>query len=242
MTTIEYKGEVIEVPTSWDEIKLKHYENFYTEKPENIREKVALVAKICNVDPVKLLSQPTEVFNTMLDCTRFIFQEPPREKSAKVIIDGVTFVIPIEEKLSLGAFIDADETQKSGENIFSGVLAIVCRPEGEAYDPELIEQRTAAFGELPMSQIWPLLAFFLHCKNALDQRTTAFTNLVGLVESLPRNIGPSLRLGGGTKLSQMWQTIRYYFLMKLLNYRLRRLLRLSNTAGIKTTQTRRKGN
>lgn len=242
MTVIEYNGEVIEVPTSWEEIKLKDYENFYTVKPETIREKVALVAQICNVDPVKLMEQPTEVFNAMLESTRFIFQEPPRIESAKVKVDGQTFVIPIEEKLSLGAYIDADETMKAGENIFSGVLAVVCRPEGEKYNPELTEQRTAAFGELPMSQVWPLLAFFLRCKSGLDQRTTAFINLVALVESLPPSIGPSLRLGGGIKLSQMLLKIKYYFLIKLLNYRLQRLLRLSNIDGIKVSQTRHKGN
>jgi hypothetical protein len=242
MTTIEYLDEVIQVPTKWEEIKLKHYENFYQDKPENTRERVALVAKICNIEPAKLLDLPADIFNIVVEHSFFIFEEFVAPPSPKVKINGVTYVIPIEEKLSLGAYIDADETQKSGENVISGILAIVCRPVGEDYDDELTEERTAMFGELPMSQVWPLLAFFLHCKNALETRTIAFTNLTQAVESLPLNILHSLKLGDGIKLSRMWQIIKYFFLIRSLRYRLRRLLRLYNTGGIRVLQTQRKGN
>lgn len=239
MTTIEYLDEVIVVPTNWGEIKLKDYENFYTEKPETPRERVALVAKICNIEPAKLLDLPSDVFNILVDQTIFIFEEFKADPSPSVKIDDKTYVIPIEEKLSLGAFIDADETQKSGERVLSGVLAIVCRPAAETYDPDKTEDRTQMFGELPMSKVWPLLAFFLHYKNVLEKRTTVFTNLTAAVESLPPNIWHSLKLGGGTKLSQTWRTIKYFYLMRLLRYRLRKLLRLSNTDGIKIKPTKR---
>lgn len=242
MTTIEYLNEVIQVPTNWGEIKLKHYENFYKDRPESTRERVALVAKICEIEPAKLLSLPADIFNIVVERSFFIFEEYIAEPSPKVIINGTTYVIPIEEKLSLGAYIDADEAQKAGTEVLSTILAIVCRPVNEAYDDELTEQRAKMFGELPMTQVWPLLAFFLRCKCVLENRTTAFTNLTQAVELLPPNILHSLKLGDGIKLLQMWRIIKYYFLIRSLRYRLRRLLRSYNIEEIKISQMQRKEN
>lgn len=240
MTIIQYLDEVISVPTDWTEIKLKHYEEFYQIKPENLRDRVALVARICNYDADKLLNLPAEMFNIIVDQSFFIFEEFKTDPSAKVTVNGTTYVIPIEEKLSLGAYIDADETQKAGENVISGILAIVCRPAGEAYDDELTEVRAAMFGELPMSDIWPLLAFFLQCRAASEKHTQAFTNLMQAAELLPRNMRHFLNPGAGTNLSQIWLIIKYYILMLLLRFRLRRLSRSRNTGAIKITRTQRK--
>lgn len=242
MTTIKYLDQVIHVPTNWDEIKLKDYENFYLDRPENTRDRVALVAKICNVEPSVFLEAPAEIFNIVVDKSFFIFEEFKAEPSPKITIDGSIYVIPIEEKLSLGAYIDADETQKAGDQIISGILAIVCRPVNEPYDDDLTEARAAMFANVPMSQIWPLLAFFLQCKSVLEARTMAFTNLAQAVESLPPSTLISVNRGGGIKLLQIWPKLKYYVLTRLLRYRLQRLLHSSNTKGIKIRQTSHKGN
>lgn len=242
MTTIQYLDEEIKVPDNWGEIKLRNYEGFYMDRPETLRERVAMVAKICNADVELILQWPAEIFNLIIDKTVFIFREHKVAPSPSIKIGDETYVIPVEEKLTLGAYIDADQTQKDGVNVLSNILAIVCRPAGESYDPDKTEERAEMFGALSMSEVQPLLGFFLHCKHALDKRTTVFTNLRQAVELLPPNIELLRSPGTGIRLSQTWRILKYGALIMLLRYRLRRFLHLSNTSAIKITQKRRKGN
>jgi hypothetical protein len=164
MTIIQYLDDEIKVPESWDEIKLRDYEGFYNDKPETLRDKVALVAKICKADPEQILKWPAEVFSLIVDRTYFIFKKYNVDPKPSITIDEVTYMIPIEEKLSLGAYIDADQAQKDGINVLSNVLAIVCRPAGEVYDHELNDQRAEMFGTLSMAEVQPLLGFFCTAK------------------------------------------------------------------------------
>lgn len=241
MTTIEYLNEKIEVPTRWEEITLRNYENFYKERPEGTREKVALLLKICKADPAKVMKWPAEVFHHIVEQTYFLWQEYTVDPSPSVVINGKTFVIPIEEKLSFGAYVDADEAQKSETNVLSQVLAITCRPAGEEYDPELTEERAEMFGALSMAEVQPLLNFFLHCNEELERRTRVFGNLILAVESLPRSTQLLRNLGSGIKWSQMWRIIKYGCLTLLLRFHLRKFLRMSNTQEIKVKQIGRKG-
>jgi hypothetical protein len=229
MVRIEYNTVKIEVPESWDDITLGRYETFYNEKPETARERVALAAKVCKADADLLLSWPAEVFSRIVGYIDFLFKDNPAPPSPYVEVDGVNYIVPIEDELCLGAWVDAEEVQKTGENVLSNILAIVCRPAGEAYDYKNNEARRAMFAGLPVSKVLPVLAFFLRCKTALEQRTAAYTKLVRAVDQLPRNIRPFLNPGGGIKLSQIWPVMKYWALMVLLRYRLQRFLPSCNT-------------
>ncbi len=235
MVQIEYNTVKIEVPESWDDITLGFYETFYAERPETARERVALVAKICKVDVNLLLSWPAEVFNSIVEYIGFLFKDNPASPNPVVEVGGVNYIIPIEDKLSLGAWVDADTVQKAGENILSNILAIVCRPAGEAYNYENNEERQAMFAALPVSKVLGALAFFLTCKTASDRRTAAYTRLARAYGQLPRNIKLFLIHGAGIKLSRIWPIIKYIFLTTLLRYRLRRLLHSCSTEKIMNT-------
>lgn len=241
MVTIEYNGESVDVPESWDEIKVGDYEKYHNERPETSRGRVELVAKICKVEAETLFNWPAEIFNLVVERVEFIFKNSAAEPTPSIKIDGVTYLIPIEEKLSLGAYIDADEVQKSGEAVISNILAIVCRPVNEEYNYENNEARAAMFAALPVSKVRGLLAFFLLCSRALEKHTTAFTNLTEAVASLPPSIEVFRSPGGGIKLFRIWPTIKYYYLTILLSWRLRKLSRFYNTAGTKKRQKRRRG-
>lgn len=241
MTTIEYLNQKIDVPENWEEITLKDYEGFYKQKPKDIREKVLLVANICKVDPELILSWPAEVFPIIVEAAKFLFFDPVAEPKAGVKVDGVTYVIPIEEKLSLGEYIDADEVQKAGENVLSNILAIVCRPHGETYDPDKNEERAEMFANLPMSEIQPLLSFFLKCKNALEKHTKAYSCLTEAAALLPPVTQILQSRGPGTNLSQIWQILKYGILTALLRRQLRQLSRSHSLPGIKIKRKKRKG-
>lgn len=233
MVKIEYNNDKIEVPTGWDDITVGHYESFYNDKPTTGRERVALVAKICKVAPDVLLEWPAEAFEIILERCAFIFKDNPAPASPVIEVDGVAYIVPVEDKLSLGAYVDADEVQKSGEAVLSNVLAIVCRPAGEAYDHEKSEVRAAMFAALPVSKVQGVLSFFLLCSDALNKRTKVFTDLAEAVALLPPNIKHLRKPGAGIKLLWNWRAAKYRVLTKLLNMRLRKLLRSYNLQGTK---------
>jgi hypothetical protein len=241
MTKIEYEGHVLNVPTTWDDITVGHYESFHQDKPVTARERVALIAKICQVEPGLLLSWPADLFNILVEKTGFLFQESPAEPNPSIAVNGVTYVVAVEDKLSLGEYLDAVVVQKNEPAMFSNLLAILCRPAGEEYNPDNSEARAAMFAALPMGKVRGVLAFFLQCKQALELRTTAYTNLAHAVALLPLTIKDLRQRGGTIKLLRIWPMMKYFFLTKYLKFRLRRLLRSYNTNGTRPTLKRPKG-
>ena len=239
MIRLEYEGVEVSIPENWDDITLGHYETFHMDEHKTARERVALVAKICKTDVDLLLNWPAEVFNRIVDYLWFLFEDVTSVPCPSVEVDGVKYVVPIEEELSLGAWIDLDEAQRAGEAVLSTVLAIVCRPAGEAYDTGNTETRRAMFAALPVSRVFGVLAFFLTCRTAYDKRIAAFSNLARLYGQLPRGIRLLRSLGGGIRLSRTWQVLKYYVLMRLLYFRLRRCLSSFSTSKIRTRPKRR---
>lgn len=242
MTRIEYDGRVMAVPTTWDDVTVGHYETFWQERPSTARERVALIATICKVDAALLLGWPADVFNVLVEKTAFLFRDAPATPTPSVVVDGVTYVVAVEDKLTLGEYLDAGHMQKHEPAMYSNLLAVLCRPPGEEYNPDNNEARAAMFAALPVSKVQGVLAFFLQCKQALERRTTAFTNLTATVDLLPRNIKDLRKHGVTIKLSRIWRVMIYFGLMLYLSYRLRRLLRSSSTAATKNTRTKHKGN
>lgn len=242
MVEIEYNNIKISVPENWDDITLGTYEKIYGKTPETMRERVAVIADICNADLEHLLSWPAEVFNFIVDRLHFLYQEQQIEPSPCITIGEVNYIVPIEEKLTLGAWIDAEEVQKKQEKVLSNMLAIVCRPAGEAYNCENNEQRAAMFAALPVSKVLPLTAFFLNCKSVLEQRTVAYSNTEEAVFLLVESI-KNLRLRGvGIRLSTIWPMVKFWSMIVLLRYRWAKFLRKYNTTATSNMQRMRNMN
>jgi hypothetical protein len=171
------------------------------------------------------LDWPREVFQLVLNDVQFLFSENPAAPVSWVEIEGVKYHAAIEDRLTFAEFIDVDMVQKEeayANAILSNVLAIVCRPAGEAYDPINSVERVNMFGALPVSQVQGVLAFFLACYQVLVSSTRLYASLREMADQLPRNIALSQIIGGGIRLSRIWQTIRFYILMRLLRARLRK--------------------
>jgi hypothetical protein len=242
MVEIEYAGKKLNVPQNWDDITLGLYEQIYALKPDTARDRVALVAKVCSVDTETLLSWPAEIFNIIVSHIMFLYGDHTTAPSPVVEIAGVKYIVPIEDELSLGAWVDADEAQKTGVTSLSTTLAIVCRPAGEDYNYKNNEARRIMFAAQPVSKVLGVMAFFLHCRTVSEQRTKAFGNLQKMADQLPRSTEILRNLGTGTKLLRTWRIMRFYILTELLRYRLRKFSHSYNTAGIKTTRKAHKGN
>lgn len=233
---MEYNGTKISVPTSWDDVTLGVYEQVYAIKPATARERVAYVAKVCQVEPEVLLQWPAEVFSRLAAFVDFIFNEANVPPCPFIEVGKIKYVVPMDEKITLGAWVDVDEAQKAGTAVLSNVLAIVCRPTGEAYNYDNNQARAAMFAALPVSHVLGVLGFFLLCKNVSKIHTAAFSKIQEAADLLPRNIGALLSPGGGIKLSRIWRVPKYLALIWLLRYRLRKCLPSYSTNGTKTTR------
>lgn len=232
MTTIEYNKQKISVPDNWADIKLGTYEKITKAKPTTAREQVKTIATACAIDENVLLEWPKDIFTRVLDIISFMFNEDAGEPSPAVIAGGVTYVVPLEDKLSLGAYIDAEEAQK-GDNPLSETLAIVCRPAGEAYDPDLTDERAAMFAALSVLDVRGVLAFFLQRKTAYEKLTRDYLCLVQLCDQLPPNIPRSQSHGVGTRLLTILPRAKYKTLIRLLRSELQLFSRSFNLGAIK---------
>lgn len=233
MVRLEYEGVEISIPENWDDITLGRYESLKFDTLGTARQRVELAAAICGVNAELFLNWPTEVFNRIVDYIGFMFENIQANPCPTVEIDGVNYAVSVEDKLTLAEWVDIEEVQKTGEAVMSTILAIVCRPVGEVYNPDNTANRQAMFAALPVGQILGVFAFFLTYKNAYDRRTAAFSNLVRLYDLLPRNTKLLRSLGGGIRLSQIWRAIRYYALMKLSYVRLQKCLNSFSTSKTK---------
>lgn len=240
MVEIEYNSTIINVPESWNDITLGVYERFHKVKPTSHRERVAQIAQVCSLDADMLLNWPTDIFNHVVKIAGFIFADDLTPPSSFVEVEGIKYFVPIEDALTLGAYVDADDVQKNSDAVLSNVLAIVCRPAGEAYDCDNNKVRAAMFAALPVSKVLGVLAFFLQYRQVLNTHTEVFSNLVAISDQLPPNIKSLRALTGGIKLLQIWPITRYLISIWLLRNQLRRFSRSYNIKSIKTSRKMRK--
>lgn len=233
MTKIEYKDIVIKIPEKWSDIKVSEYEQYFNDPFGSIRERIEVIAKICKIDYETLLKLPYTITEEIIARVLFIFEENKAKPNPKIKIKGINYVVQAEDRLTLGEYVDVAEVQEKGTNVLSNILAIVCRPIGEEYDYNNNEKRAAMFADLTMDKVRGVLAFFLHYNKELQKLTKVYNELLSAVGKLPQSIKIFQSRGGGIKSYRIWRAIKYYFLMKLLKYRLRRFLHSYSLKGIK---------
>lgn len=160
MIKIEFENQTWTIPDSWQDIRLTDYEKWYLRKPETKQEYVQFVADVCKIDTQMLLDAPAQVFNIITDTIGFIFDNEP-EPSNKVNVDGRDYFVSFSDKLTLGEWVDIESVLGSDSTgKLSEILAILCRPAGEKYNPDNADERTAIFRNLTCDKVLPLVGFF----------------------------------------------------------------------------------
>lgn len=226
---IEFDDVKLEIPGSWKDIKLAEYEKWCTLKPETRFEMVQYVADICKIDADVLLQAPTQVFNAITKAIQFIFNQD-FEPVNKCSIDGKDYLISFSDKLTLGEYVDVEDVfENDGENKLSGILAILCRPEGEKYDPDLTEERKNMFKNISCDKILPLISFFLLKKKKSDGILSHCLTVTDQANQFLKDIEISVINGDGIKRLPIWQRIRYRRLTKSLRKELSKFLDFFST-------------
>lgn len=168
MVTVELNNVKLEIPESWSDIKLSRYEKLYMQKPETKLDQVYFVADVCNIDANVLLESPAQVFNALAEIVDFVFDsELPPSNAVKV--GDTEYLVSFADKLTLGEWVDAENVIGSdSEYKLSELLAILCRPAGEKYNPDLLGERTEMFKNLTCDKALPLISFFLSKKREYE--------------------------------------------------------------------------
>lgn len=220
MIKIKLDDTTIQVPTDWSDIRLGDYEQWFEKQPQTKLDYVRFVADVCNVDDQLLLQSPAELFNVIVSKIEFVFRLQV-DPSPSMLVDGVRYCVPIAEKLTLGEWVDIDATlQSDSKTKISEILAIVCRPVGEEYDADNIEQRKELFRNLPCDKALPLLAFFLHRKQQSEKILHLYSTALGQANQFLKATKTFARDGDGIKRLPIWQRIRYTYLIRSLEKQL----------------------
>lgn len=156
----------ITVPTSWNEITLKMFQDlqrFYSENENyNMRDIVRIFTDMTDDELNEL---PMEFLETILLHLSFLNIEPEeKEATNKIVINGDEYIVNTMEKLKFGEWVDTQTVMKDDKHNLAGILGIICRKKGELYDSEFIaekyEERVKMFENVPITDILPIVAFF----------------------------------------------------------------------------------
>lgn len=203
MRLVKINGKSTYVPESWADVTLYRYIVAAKALRDNAKHHNkaigASIAALLNINEPMLFSCDVELLDELAQILHFFFTTKPEPKPvADFVIKDITFKVPTEiENQSFGEFVDMDTlvTDHADDYLQAvpGILAIYCRPEGEAYDPDLTPARTAMMQTLNIELAEGMAGFFL-TKGQLSQsltvqfgsRLVSLTYKVHRLKSLPK--------------------------------------------------------
>ena len=209
------------VPTSWDEINLKMFEEierYYDDKDKKFDARDVLhIFTNKSMDEINAL--PMELTELLMNKLLFL-QENPKdiEPSNKVKIDGEEYIINVMEKLKTGEYVTIDTILKGDKYDYASILAILCRKDGEVYDSkfeaELLEKRVKMYEEQPITKILPLIGFFFNLYMTLRIPTQLYSEVEEELNHIQKLIETSEKLGVFRKRYLNWQMRKLRKLLK----------------------------
>lgn len=220
MLEIEINNQKISVPESWADLSLADYEKWFKHIPQDRTEYVQMMADICKLDADQLLNSRPQQFNAVSDAIRFVFNVD-MEPVTHINIDGRDYFISPSDELTLGEWIDIEQTLESDSlTKISETLAIVCRPAGESYNPDTAAARKEVFRNLPCDKALSLVAFFLHKKKESEAILHHYSTVVAQANRFLKDTKTFVINGGGIKRLPIWRRVKYTYLTKSLEKQL----------------------
>lgn len=183
------------VPTKWEDVTLKQFqeiERFYEGKDKDfdVREVLHIFTNK-GIDEINAL--PLEFLEEIMSKMVFL-QEKPEEKKPtnSVEINGERYTIHTENKLKVGEYVGADTAMKGDKHNYAAILAILCRKDGELYDSkfenEVLEDRIRMWEGVPVTEILPLIGFFLQLYITLQMPTLLSSKVVEAIDLTRKDI------------------------------------------------------
>ena len=213
----------ITVPTKWDDITLKQFQELMKIYSQEDKDILDILALFTQKSKKELRQMPSEFIETMLVHLQFMNTKLEVEPSSQIDIDSKIYKINYTEKLKFGEFVDVETLIKEDKYNWAGILAMLCRLEGEVYDDDFIadklDGRIKMYEELPINKALQLINFFLKLKLryiTYSLRSSTLKEGKEEVESLVQSIRDSLKDGAGTRLNSIYAKIELRKLEKQL--------------------------
>ena len=177
----------IKVPTKWEEVTLSQFQ-----KIAKADKLIDVLSILTNIDQKVLKQLPVE--DTIMAHLQFMNTPLKAEPNSYIVVNGEQYKINYMEKLKFLEFVDAETALKDQD--YCTMLAILCRKDKEIYDDDFIantlDDRIKMFNELPVTQAFTLLNFFLKLKvqstiysqKYLEDSKEEVRQLLNLIKSL----------------------------------------------------------
>ena len=211
----------ITVPTKWDDVTLDMFadiERYYQDKDKDFDVREVLHIMI-GKDIDFINSLPAEFLDAIMQKLSFLQTSPKiGEPSNKIEIDGETYQVNVFEKLRTGEYVSFDMAMKADKYDYSTFMAILCRKEGEKYDSkyeaELFDERKKMFGKVPVTDVMPIISFFLTLWFVRETHSQLFSKVEEAVNLIQQNIDSSDKIGASKRLYFNWQMRKLRKLLK----------------------------
>lgn len=223
--TKEVELKPINIPTSWDEVKLGTYqklqEYYKSLKDDEPIDTIKFIALLSNYSEDEVLLLPVAFVNNIVLKLDFLKKIPNPNVSNKITISGETYYLLNMDEMKFGEFTDVNMSIKNNPNDYASILAILCRKPNEIYDQEFInkrfEERKTMFENISVNQALSVLGFFLKYYEQYKIPSVDCINQVKQeVESYANNIENSLKNGDYSALSTFFAKRKLKKYQKLL--------------------------
>ena len=192
----------IKVPTKWEELTLKQYqeiERYYSESKDNFKV-TDIIHIMTNRSVDEINSMPLEFLDIISE--KLSFMTKPMDAAIptkEVEINGAKYSIHTEEQLKVGEYVAADTILKNDPHNYAALMAILCRKDGEVYDSkfenEVMMDRVKMWEEVPAIKVMGLISFFLTCYTISVTPTLLSSEVVEAISRTRSNIETSARNG-----------------------------------------------
>lgn len=227
---MENEKEIIDlgswtIPSSWDDIDLKTYqelERYYADKEETFDIRKVLHI-ICHKTEDEVNMLPMDFLEKIMSKLVWLMEKPEEKEPRNWIeIDGEKYTVHTENQLRTGEYVATDTLLKSDKHNYAALLAILCRKEGELYDSkfenEVLEDRIKLFEKQPITNILPIVSFFLHVYITSMTPTLLSSQVREAIDLIRKDIETSAKSGELPKRSMKLLMKKLAKLEKSISY------------------------
>lgn len=217
----ENYGSII-VPTSWDELTLKQFQDVMKCYKKETPDIMDIIAVLTNVNKETLNSMPVSFIKTIMTHLTFLNTELEINKTSNsIVINDEVYSINPENELKFGEYTDFNTIMEADKYNYAGMLAVLCRKKNEIYNDEfsqtLLPLRMQMFEQQSVKDIYPLIGFFLQLFENSNQCLEFYlTQLRYQVNQLLQNTESLLQGGAFKKLYLTSQVMKLKKLKKSL--------------------------
>lgn len=216
-------GEFI-VPEKWEDLNLKQFQDIMRlyEATDNKPDIIDLISILVNKSKDEIKMLPMDFIDKIMVRLMFLNEPIKTDNSNKITIDGEEYIINHMEQLKFMEYVDVNTLLDNDKLNYAGILSILCRKKGEIYNDDYINNvlpsRLEMYEKQPVTNIMPLIGFFLLLSNSFETRLQLFL-MEGKfqINQLLKDIESSLKNMGFKKYSMIYPMIRLRKLKKLVS-------------------------